>query len=300
MSHALRSLTDLGTVAWFELLRAGRSWRAMALVTLLTAVQVGGMYATVRVLKIAEKEAAALLGVRAPDKPGTLIAEALQSDQVRGFIGELVDVSLLDAFGPFSLVFFAFAFVAVPFTAASFGAEAISLDLASRSIRFEALRTGRTELVVGRFAGQSLLMAAALAVASLVSFLAVSLWTVDVAGPSLLVELAGIGALVWVYSLSWSALGVSLSAFFSRANLARVLTIVMVTVLIAGPGLVELIVDKADAPLAFHSLRSLFVTAWGLELLEGGAVALSAMVVSVMLALFHLVPGVLRMEARDL
>ena len=62
----------------------------------------------------------------------------------------------------------------VPFLAATAASEAIALDLRSRALRYEALRAGRAEILLGRFAGQLLLAGVAMA-ASLVG-----VWTLGV------------------------------------------------------------------------------------------------------------------------
>ena len=50
--------------------------------------------------------------------------------------------------------------VVLPFIVSIIGAEMIAPSIKDRSLRYELLRTGRLELVMGRFLGQSLLIGA--------------------------------------------------------------------------------------------------------------------------------------------
>jgi len=113
----------------------------------------------------------------------------------------------------------------IPFFAASAASECISIDLASRSIRYEALRTGRLELVLGRFGGQLALTALASAVAVAVTW-CVGMWFMIGHDP---IELAGALLLMttkaWAFSVPFAGLGVATSVITSSPAWARVLAI---------------------------------------------------------------------------
>jgi hypothetical protein len=118
-------------------------------------------------------------------------------------------------------------FLLVPFLAATAASESLALDVQSRAIRFEALRTGRPELIAGRFVGQLALSV----FATLVALVAVWVLGITLMIGQDPVELA-VGLLVFgpraiLYALPFAGLGIACSAFTSSPAWARVLALTL-------------------------------------------------------------------------
>lgn len=145
-------------IAVFELKRALRTWKALAFTTLYALSTGGAAYLFIGLMRVIENESAAKLGVPRVDYPGAMTHRLMESDSFRDLVGmmvgrpEIVDDVLAQ---PILAVFHLWiCFALIPFFAASASAEAISGDVHTKAIRFQALRAGRLEIVLGRFLGQ--------------------------------------------------------------------------------------------------------------------------------------------------
>lgn len=225
----MRSLRDVLLVARFELLRAIRTWQALALVMLYLVATTGGAYLVVRAIGLMEQALAETLGVPATKTPGTMLDRLMASDELRRFLTEMLgegDGLTMALTTPLlASAHLWLTLLLVPFLAASSSAECISVDLRSRALRFEVLRTGRMELVLGRYLGQLFLSA----VASLVALFGV--WAVGMifmVGNSpvgLLVSLLWLSLRGWTYAMPWVGLGVGCSQLTASPAWARVLAV---------------------------------------------------------------------------
>lgn len=221
-------MRDVFLVARFEVLRAVRTWRALALIVLFTVASAFGAYNFVQAVGFAEGQLADQLQVPRARTPGALLEQLPESDLWRDIVGNLVAPDLVDFFvtvPPLALFNLWFGFVFVPFFAASASAECIAIDVQSRAIRFEVLRTGRVEIVAGRMLGQLGLTACALFVATS------AVWAVGV-GFMVLSDPWGLGAWLYAYALRaacfaipFLGLGVAASQVTSSPAWARVLGI---------------------------------------------------------------------------
>ena len=221
----LASLRDTFIVARFHLRRALRTRSAVGLCLIYTLVTTGSAWIFTRVLLEVEKQVARMLMVPEVSKPGTM----LDTLRERGDLADMFDDFLEDPGQvswaldqPFlTVIHFWICLGAMPFLAAAAGAETVSPHIRNRAIRFESLRTGRLELVAGRFLGQAVLIGVAL-------FLAVGgTWAVAmlamVEQPPLLqlTSLLAITPRIWIWSLPFLGLGMACSQLFSNVNFAR-------------------------------------------------------------------------------
>lgn len=299
----MRSLRDALLVARFEVLRAVRTWRALALVVLYLIATAGGAWLFTELIHSLETSLAETLAVPATDRPGAMLDKLLAGDEFRRVIGSMVgSQALVDEVlrYPVLAVFHLWAsLILIPFFAASVAAEALSIDLANRSLRFEALRTGRLELVVGRFLGQAGLTAGA-------SFLAVTgTWAVGtfrLVGTEPLVLL---GALLWLTVRGWAfalpfvGLGVACSAFTRVPNWARVLAVGGTAASWVAYGLAREFRDTAWGPVSDIALQ-LLPQGWMGGLWHPAPGWIVACGVCAALGFALLAPGWWRMTRRDL
>jgi hypothetical protein len=167
-------IRDVGLVAGFEVMRAVRTWRAVALVAIYAVASGGATWSFTRFVGALENSLAGQLGVAGTEVPGELLSELVKSpiwrDILEAMSGSPHLVDALVTIPPLALFNLWFGFLIVPFFAASAASECVVLDVQSRAIRYEAQRTGRLEIAVGRFVGQLGLTALASAFATLVAY----------------------------------------------------------------------------------------------------------------------------------
>jgi len=221
---------DTALIALFELKRALRSWRALAFTTLYAVSTAGAAYLFIGLLRVFENETATQLGVPKVEYPGAMTHRLIESSSFRDLMEVMVGrPEILDDVlsQPLLAVFHLWiCFALVPFFAASACTESIAGDVRTRAIRFEALRVGRLELVMGRFIGQVFLTAVASAVAMLAVW-AVSLAYMYVDAPlGLGVALIWSAARGWVFGLPFVGLGLLCSQLTTSTAWARVLATV--------------------------------------------------------------------------
>ncbi|HMV69425.1 MAG TPA: hypothetical protein PKA64_21465 [Myxococcota bacterium] len=225
------SIRDTLLVARFEVLRAIRTWRALALIVAYVVANLGGCWIFIQAIAKLEEGIAETMGVAVTRWPGTLMEQVRQSEQMVDIVtffvggGEAQARALLGQ--PVLAIFQLWlALLLVPFMAATTSSECVAIDVGSRAIRYEALRTGRAELVAGRFLGQLLLTSAATAAALL------GVW---VLGMTLMVAQPPVGlalGLLWLgpRSIAWSVpfvgMGMAASQLTASPAWARVLALV--------------------------------------------------------------------------
>lgn len=225
----MNSLRDVALVAQFEVLRAIRTWRAHALLLLYAIAYGGASYLFVAILHAMENSVAKQLGVATTTKPGALLDKLVESEMFEEMVvamtGNDALLGLVTQIPPLALFGMWLGLLLIPFFAASSAAECISIDLGSRALRFEALRTGRFELLLGRFVGQLLLSALATLVALGV------VWGV---GMALMVGHTALGLATWLmvlttrawlFSIPFVGIGVAASALTASPAWARVMAV---------------------------------------------------------------------------
>lgn len=223
------SFRDAWLVARFEVLRAIRTWRALALIVLYLVATAGSAWIFVEFLHVLETAVAETLMVPVTDRPGAMLGELVKGDELRGVIAGMTgDEALVDdvlAWPVLAIFHLWFALLLTPFFAASTAAEAVSIDLSTRALRFEVLRTGRLELAVGRFLGQA-------ALTGLASFVGVlGTWAVGMLGMvgndpfELFGALCWLTLRAWVFALPFAGFGVAVSQATASPNWARVLAV---------------------------------------------------------------------------
>ena len=223
------SLRDVLHIAGFELLRALRTWQAVALVAVYGLATAWSTYIFVNVLGAIENEVARNLGLVPAEHPGAMLDRLVTSasfrDLVEGMIGS---ASILDDVlsWPVLAIFYLWIGIGLlPLFAASSSADALAGDVYSRAVRFQLLRTGRAELVAGRFVGQAVLSILAVSVSAVVLF-GVGTWAMapqeDLA---LALALVSITPRVWFFGLPFIGMGLAASQLTVSSAWARVLAL---------------------------------------------------------------------------
>jgi len=222
-------MRDVWLVAWFELFRAVRKWRAVALLVLYGVASGGAGYLFAQFVGLLERALAEQMNVAPSETPGAMIEDLLASDDLVEVLAAMTGSSDLAtellAIPLPALFFLWLGFLLVPFFAASASAECIATDTRTRAIRFELLRTSRLELVLGRFVGQLLLTAVASAV-SAAAMWAVILWSMTgVSALPLAYWLCYYAVRTWFFAVPFVGLGVAASQWTTSSAWARVMAI---------------------------------------------------------------------------
>ena len=225
----LSSLRDAAIVARFHLRRALRTRSAVGLCVVYTLVTTSSAWIFTRVLLELERQVARMLMVPEVRKPGTMLDTLRERGDLAEMFGNFLDdpAQVTWALGqPFlTVTHFWICLGAMPFLAAAAGAETLSPHIRSRAIRFESLRTGRLELVAGRFVGQAVLIGVALLL-TVAGTWAVAMIAMVGQPPLLqLTTLLAITPRIWIWSLPFLGLGVACSQLFSNVNFARTIAL---------------------------------------------------------------------------
>ncbi len=227
----MTSIRDTWLVARFELLRALRTWRAASLGVLYLVVTAGSAYIFTRILAAIERGVARTLGVATTDIPGTMMAEVAKSEEYRDLLAGLVGEGRVDMVAdlpPLAIFHLAVAIVVVPMLAGTAAAECVAIDVGTRAIRYEALRTGRLEIAYGRYFGQLLLCGVASAVGIAGTWVVGMGWMVGNSPVGLLVALATLTLRAWFFSMPAVGVGVAISQLGTSAAWARMISLVVV------------------------------------------------------------------------
>lgn len=227
----LTAVRDVALVALFECIRAIRTWRAVALLVLYLVVSAGASYGFVELIGELEAELAETLGVPATEQTGVMLDRLLADGTLRRILSDLVSrdgresVDEILRYPVLAIFHLWLSILLMPFGTATVASESISGDLATRALRFEAVRTGRLELVTGRFLGQAVLTGVASIAGSLGSWSIGMLYLYGTDPLELGGALLWLGLRAWGFSLAFVGLGIGVSQWTSSPNGARVAAI---------------------------------------------------------------------------
>ena len=211
----MKSLRRIWHTALWEWSGAIRSRRALVILFLYLASAVLCMNGSISILGKMERELATVLQLPESEKTGVVSASLWKSKPftriVRSTVGE--GPVLDDIFGrhPVELLYAWFAFLCAPLLAVLVCGTRISDDLHSGAVRYMLVRESRIEWSLGKYVGQTFMVAVALVASSFgaasVAFFRLS---PEVAG-SLVIPMAGWGIRAWIFSLAWIGLALGLS-----------------------------------------------------------------------------------------
>lgn len=298
-------MRDALLVARFEVFRAVRTWRALALLVLYGVAAAGAAWLFTRFVGLMENTLAEQLGVATTRVPGGSLSRLVESDMwhdiVLGMVGSEHLVEYLARVPPLAMFDLWFGFLLIPFFAASAAAECLAIDVASRAIRYEALRTGRLELVAGRFLGQAALTGAATLVSVLVVWGVGLGFMVGHSPLELLGWLLWFAPRAWAFGLPFVGIGVAASQLTSSAAWARVMAIGGTAGTWVLYGIAQWATEwSAPWPVVSDLALQLLPQGWLRGLWEPGIGWGASAVACVALSLVIVTTGYLRFSRRDL
>lgn len=163
MASTLTQMRDAAQIARFHVVTAARTKSLLFVLAVYVVSSTGIAWIFRNIIHELEKNAANILRVPVTDTPGAMIDTLReQGDLVDVFRGLVPDEALLDwvmAMPVLTVSHFWMSLGLLPFLAVGTGAEVISPGIKDRSLRFELVRTGRLELVMGRLMGAAVVTA---------------------------------------------------------------------------------------------------------------------------------------------
>jgi len=221
------SLRDTLLVTRAQLARAIRTRHMIVLCLAYVLFCCGGAYMFTRGIHQMEKVAASALGVPETQRPGSMLDVLRERGDIeRIFESMLEDPQVVQwaiELPILSVFFFWFGLGVIPFLAAMGGADSISPSVRDRSIRFELIRTGRLEVVAGRFLGQAALNFVALLIAAMGTWIVAMTAMVQQPGLQQAATLAEFSFRLWVWSLPFVGLGVACSQLTESSQWSRIM-----------------------------------------------------------------------------
>lgn len=211
----MRSLYRIWQTALWEWGEAIRSRRALVILLLYLASAVLCMNGAVSVLGKMEKELAAVLQLPDAGSTGIVSASLWRSKpfnrMVKAAVGEGPVLDDISGRHPVELLHAWFVFLCAPLLAVLVCGTRISDDIRSGSVRYMLVRESRLEWSLGKFVGQTFMIAVALAASSAgaaaVAFCRLSPST----AAELCIPMLNWGCRAWIYSLAWIGLALGLS-----------------------------------------------------------------------------------------
>ena len=209
------ALARVAHVAVGEVSTALRSRRALVTTLLFVAVSGLVMYGTVSVFASLESEVVAALGLPASETTGAVSMTLWKSPAFVRFMDHFAGNSLVfaDIRGrhPILLAYAMFLFQVVPLLTLLVSASRVADDVRSGTARYWLLRVTRTEWSLGKFFGEALMLAVAMAAG------AVAAWSVVLGrlpaaeGLRMLPSVFDWTARAWLYAFAWLGLFLGLS-----------------------------------------------------------------------------------------
>ena len=248
----IASCRRIWLTAVYEWRGAIRSRRALVLFVLYLATAVLCMYGTISILGKMEAELSKLLALPGGGEAG-MVSEALWKSEpfrriVRSVVGDsLVFESLLSRH-PVELLYAWFAFLLAPMLVMLVSAGRVAEDRSTGAVRYMLTRVTRFEWSFGKYAGQAMLIACAIALGAVGAWIVA--WARIPSDPAfrIIVPMAGWAAKAWVYSLAWLGLALGLSHLARASGKAVALGILAVFALSVLHGLLNFSVNHLEWP----------------------------------------------------
>lgn len=227
------SLRDTLLVTRAQLARSIRTRQMIVLCLAYVLFCCGGAYMFTRGIHQMEKVAANALAVPETKRPGSMLDVLRERGDLERMLNSMLDdpqvVQWAMDLPILSVFFFWFGLGMIPFLAAMGGADSISQSVRDRSIRFELIRTGRLEVVAGRFLGQAALSFIALLIAGMGTWIVAMTAMVQQPGLQQATTLAEFSLRLWVWSLPFVGLGVACSQLTESSQWSRIMGLTAVT-----------------------------------------------------------------------
>ena len=262
----MKTVQDILFVARFEIFRAYRTRTAMSLLVLYGLGMSLAVWVFSRVVYSVETVLAETLQIPMKERPGSLLPKVFEMEDFVTFMGSLpggVDlITVIQTTPVLAVVILWIGLGIVPFFAATTSAESIAMDRTGRALRYEVVRTGRFEFVVGRYVGRAVLTLLATLAGGMVAT-GVGLYLMDLPDPLLQFAFVAVFSLkTWVYSLVYLGIGLGFSQITSSPAWARVLALAATVGVWISYGIVSGLIAIDVYANFFSAIQPLFPPYW--------------------------------------
>jgi ABC-type transport system involved in multi-copper enzyme maturation permease subunit len=298
---------DVALVARFELAESVRSRLLLVMVLLFVGGGALGAWGYTRLIAKIEQQAAEVLGAPASARPGATVNRMRDARTYRDLLYFFLrDEAKADYYArlPPIVVFYGWAaFLFTPWLILFTAAETIAAEVASRSIRFSLLRTGRLPYALGKAAGQLAVLLAVTGLCALV-FHIIAWVQLDGFEPgATALWLLAYWPRILLYNLPFLAFALAASMVAGSANLARMLALGGAVLLAIASGVAGWSRLRSSQAGAVIGDLIAFVTPFGhndgLSYPPGGALA-GDVLVCLALAVLYFAAGFAVLARRDL
>ena len=245
----MKSLFRIGQVALAECAGAVRSRRALVILVLYLLSAVFCMMGTITMLGKMEAELAKVLQLPESERTGVVSATLWKSKPFQRMIkaGVKNDLVYNDIAGrhPAELVYAWFAFMCAPLLAVLVAGNRVADDLKSGAVRYAIVRVTRLEWTLGKYAGQILMVAIALAASAIGAWLVAVFRLSGIGTFELLPAMFCWGARAGLYALAWIGLALGVSHVTRSGSRATALGLVAVALCAAWPNILEYFAGKS-------------------------------------------------------
>ena len=230
----MASIRDILHISYFQLLRAFRTRTILFLTSVYLLISTGMAWIARNIIHELENSTADLLLVPKTKTPGAMMETLRTQDDFHRIIENLIPEPEMFEWAmttPILTIFhYWMSLLLLPFIVAIIGAESISPNIENRSIRYEILRTGRLELILGRLLGYSILITFGTFLAVLGPLAVGSLFMVQQPFWQSFAVLLGFVPKLILWSLPFLGIGISSSMLWGYTNLSRILALSSVVV----------------------------------------------------------------------
>ncbi|MAA78092.1 MAG: hypothetical protein CL916_02445 [Deltaproteobacteria bacterium] len=227
------SVRDTIYIAYFHILRSIRTRTMLFLFIVYLLISGGTAWFGRAIIHEFEKQTADTLMVPQTETPGAMMEILRTQDNFHRMISSMVpDIELVEwalTLPVLTIFHYWISLFVLPFIVAIIGAEMIAPSIKDRSLRYELLRTGRLELVMGRFLGQSLLIGAGTLLACIAPLIVGNFFMVQQPLFETVWVLLSFVPKLFIWSLPFLAFGIALSMITQVTNLARILALASVS-----------------------------------------------------------------------
>lgn len=252
----MKSLFRIGQVALAECAGAVRSRRALVILVLYLLSAVFCMMGTISILGKMEAELANVLQLPESERTGVVSVTLWKSKPFQRMIKAGVKNNLVynDIVGrhPAELVYAWFAFMCAPLLAVLAAGNRVADDLRSGAVRYALVRVTRLEWTLGKYAGQVLMVALALAASAIGAWLVAVFRLSGVGMFELLPAMFAWGFRAGLYALAWLGLALGVSHVTRAGSRATALGLVAVALCAAWPNVLEYCAGKFGWPWLCH------------------------------------------------
>jgi ABC-type transport system involved in multi-copper enzyme maturation permease subunit len=297
---------DVALVARFELAESLRSRLLAVMILLFVGAGALGAWTYSAFVEQAEEKAAQVLNAPATaGRPGAAVRRLRDSqsyrDVLRFFVRDDKKADYFAAFPPI-VVFYAFAsFLFSPWLILFTSAETIASEVASRSIRYSLLRTGRLAYALGKALGQLAILIGVTGLAGLVFYGVAWIKLSGFEPGATAAGLLGYWPRIVIYTLPFLSWALFASMATASANFARIVSLGGAVLLAIASGIAawaERHVSTTASALSLLGVVTPFGHAEGFRYPRGGALP-ADLAICLLLTLLYFLAGFAILRRRD-